>query len=128
MSNFQNRLRDLRKALCMSQEELGKNFNLAKSTISQYELGKRTPDSIMLEKLADFFNVTVDYLLARSEIKNPYAMDGSGVKESSLGNQYYLLDKSGFPEAAIEQIDEYIEFIKYKYCLNEDSRKKGRKK
>ncbi|SNT06210.1 DNA-binding transcriptional regulator, XRE-family HTH domain [Anaerovirgula multivorans] len=124
MSNFQNRLRNLRKALDLSQEELGQKFNLAKSTISQYELGKRTPDSIMLEKFADFFNVTVDYLLGRSEIKNPYDRDVSLVKEPSLETKYYHLDKSRLPVEAIKQINEYIDFIKQKYNSNEDSGKK----
>ncbi len=129
MANFQNRLRDLRKSLDLSQSELGKKFNLAKSTISQYELGKRAPDSIMLEKLADFFNVTVDYLLGRSEIKNPYAKEEPAESELSCETKsYYILEKHTLPAEAIQQIDEYIEFIKQKYDANGYLRKKDPQK
>lgn len=121
MADFQNRLRNLRKALNLSQEELGMKFNLAKSTISQYELGKRTPDSAMLERLADFFDVTVDYLLGRSDIKNPYTDNTILIKDPS---HYYLLDKSGLPEEAVRQIDEYIAFIKQKYDQNGNNENK----
>lgn len=125
MANFQSRLRELRKALDLSQEELGHKFNVAKSTISQYELGKRTPDSIMLEKLADFFDVTVDYLLGRSEIKNPYGKEESLENELSCeAKSYYFLEKHDLPAEAVQRIDEYIEFIKQKYDANGHLRKK----
>ncbi|MFZ5967390.1 MAG: helix-turn-helix domain-containing protein [Bacillota bacterium] len=116
MADFGNRLRNLRKALNLSQEELGQKFNLAKSTISQYELGKRSPDSTMLEKLADFFNVSVDYLLGRTEIKKPYDKDETVEKAYFFETpSSYNFDKAGLPEEAIKQIDAYIEFIKQKY-------------
>ncbi|MBB6215190.1 transcriptional regulator with XRE-family HTH domain [Anaerosolibacter carboniphilus] len=125
MAVFQNRLRELRKALGLSQEKLGQKFNLAKSTISQYELGKRSPDSVMLTKLADFFNVTVDYLLGRTDVKTPYDTETCIERKCLFETKsYYNLDKSGLPEEAIKQIDEYIQFIKHKYLSDETSQKK----
>lgn len=125
MAVFQNRLRELRKSLGLSQEDLGQKFNLAKSTISQYELGKRSPDSVILTKLADFFNVTVDYLLGRTDVKTFYDNETSAAKKCLFETQsYYDLDKSGLPKEAIKQIDDYIEFIKHKYHSGEPLQKK----
>lgn len=72
-------LRSLRKAKGLSMKELGQFVGVAESTISLYENGKRQPDNDTMLRLADFFGVTVDYLLGRDEIKNPpnvYDVDG----------------------------------------------------
>lgn len=67
MVRFGDRLRSLREEKELSQEELGKVLSAAKSTISQYELGKRNPDPDTLIKLADYFYVSIDYLLGRTD-------------------------------------------------------------
>lgn len=66
-------LRSLRKAKGLSMKELGQFVGVAESTISLYENGKRQPDNDTMLRLADFFGVTVDYLLGRENelaIKN----------------------------------------------------------
>ncbi|WP_018130974.1 helix-turn-helix domain-containing protein [Effusibacillus pohliae] len=60
---FGERLRQLRKQKNLTMKEFGKKFGLAESTISGYENGTRTPDLETIEKFADFFGVTVDYLV-----------------------------------------------------------------
>lgn len=65
------RLRSLRLERGLTQEELGRAVGVGKTTISQYENGVRTPDAEMLDRLASFFDVSVDYLLERTD--NPYA-------------------------------------------------------
>lgn len=59
------KLRELRKNKKMSMKELGNIFGLSESTISLYETGGRRIDTDMLQKFADFFDVSVDYLLDR---------------------------------------------------------------
>lgn len=59
------RLKELRLKNKLTQEELGKMLNLTNVSISGYENGDRTPDIENLSKLADYFNVTTDYLLGR---------------------------------------------------------------
>ncbi|GAB6100399.1 hypothetical protein JCM16358_22780 [Halanaerocella petrolearia] len=59
-------LRKLRKEENLTQAQLGKKLNLGESTISLYESNKREPDYKTLKKIADFFNVTADYLLGFS--------------------------------------------------------------
>ena len=62
-------LRKLRKKNNLSMKELGKVLNVSESTISLYESGKREPDFETLIKLAEYFNVSTDYLLGRSDAK-----------------------------------------------------------
>ncbi len=57
------KLRELRKEKGISLKELGAEMGVAESTMSLYENGKRQPDYETLLKLAEFFGVTVDYLL-----------------------------------------------------------------
>lgn len=54
----------------MSQEELGKKIGYGKSTISSYENGNTQPSIEQLCKLSDCFQVTVDYLLARTDVRD----------------------------------------------------------
>lgn len=51
----------------LNQTDLGSALNLATSTISMYENGKREPDFETLETIADYFNVDIDYLLGKTD-------------------------------------------------------------
>lgn len=64
-----NTLRKLRKENKLSQAKLGKILNLSQRTISSYENGERFPDEITLNNIADYFNVSMDYLLGRTNLK-----------------------------------------------------------
>lgn len=58
-----NRIRELRKMQKMTMKELGKVIGVAEGTISQYETGKRQPNNDTLVLLANYFGVSIDYLL-----------------------------------------------------------------
>ncbi len=66
-----DRLKKLRKESGISQLELAKQLQISNVTLSRYETNKRSPDYDTLHALADFFDVTTDYLLGRSNIRNP---------------------------------------------------------
>lgn len=68
---FKGRLDELRRQKKISQAELSKRIGIARTTYSGYENGTREPDHATLEKLADFFDVSIDYLLGRSNEKRP---------------------------------------------------------
>lgn len=68
------RIKKLRKQRKITQEELGKKVNVTKVSISGYENGNRTPDTETLQKIADYFGVSTDYLLGRTDEKE-YAWD-----------------------------------------------------
>lgn len=65
------RLRNLRKEKGLTMKDLGKTFSLAESTISGYENETRKPDLETVDKFADFFEVSADYLMGRSVSKSP---------------------------------------------------------
>lgn len=67
MGNFKNVFKQLRIAVGFTQSEMAEKLGISKSTISMYENGNREPDFETLEKIADFFNVDIDYLLGRTE-------------------------------------------------------------
>lgn len=69
---FGSRLKKLRQEKEITQSELGKILNLSQRSISQYELGIRFPDEVILNLIADFFDVSLDYLFGRTNIKNIY--------------------------------------------------------
>jgi len=51
----------------MTQEQLGKKINVTKVSISGYENGTRSPDVETLQKIAEVFDVSIDYLLGRTD-------------------------------------------------------------
>lgn len=63
------RLRELRLERNMSQQRLAMELSMTQNTISRYENGEREPGIKELIRIADYFNVSLDYLLARSEQK-----------------------------------------------------------
>jgi len=65
---MENRIRQLREDLDLKQSDLAKETGIDQRTISNYETGKSNPDSFALIRLADFFNVSIDYLVCRTNI------------------------------------------------------------
>lgn len=69
MSNFNNQLKTLRQETGLSQQELANKIGISKSSINMYERGEREPGIETLKRMADFFNVDIDYLLGKSQVK-----------------------------------------------------------
>lgn len=67
METLGERLAALRRQRNLSQEELAKLMHLNQSTIAYYEANKKKPSYEVLQSLANFFNVSVDYLLGRTD-------------------------------------------------------------
>lgn len=69
---FGQRLKELRTEKRMTQDDLGKVMNVSKASISLYEKNERTPDQATLIKTADYFDVSLDFLLGRSDKRHYY--------------------------------------------------------
>ena len=61
------RLKEIRQKRHISQIKLAIALGTNQNTVSRYETGEREADYAMLIKIADYFNVSVDYLLERTE-------------------------------------------------------------
>lgn len=68
----QNRLRDLREDKDLKQKDLADYLQIHQTTYSDYELGHANVPVEALHKLADFYGVSIDYLLGRTKVKLPY--------------------------------------------------------
>lgn len=68
----QNRLRDLREDKDLKQRDLAELLKVHQTTYSDYELNRLNIPVAALHTLADFYNVSIDYLLGRTNIKQPY--------------------------------------------------------
>lgn len=75
MAEQKNRIRDLREDLDLRQIDVSNATGIDQKTLSNYETGKTNPDSYALIRLAEFFNVTVDYLLGHSPSTTEYRKD-----------------------------------------------------
>lgn len=69
---YQNRLRDLREDKDIKQKEMAQMLNVHQTTYSDYELDRLNIPISALHILADFYNVSIDYLLGRTNVKVPY--------------------------------------------------------
>ncbi len=65
-----NRLAELRKEHKLSQASLGKEIGVAQNTLCNWEKGNREIDREMIERLADYFKVSIDYLMGKSNYRN----------------------------------------------------------
>ena len=69
---YQNRLRDLREDKDLKQKDIAELLKVHQTTYSDYELGRLNIPIAALHTLADYFGVSVDYLLGRTNIKQAY--------------------------------------------------------
>ena len=61
------RLKELRKSRGMTQQKLASELSMTQKRISHYEIGDHEPNFVALIKIADYFDVSVDYLLGRTD-------------------------------------------------------------
>ena len=74
---YRLRIRDLREDRDLSQKVLAEYLQIHQTTYSDYELGRVNVPVTSLHKLADFYGVSVDYLLGRTDVKKPYPKTGT---------------------------------------------------
>lgn len=66
---LKDRLKELRKDKNITQKELSKELNLAYTTYNGYEIGKIIPPIDKVELLSEYFDVTIDYLVGKTDLK-----------------------------------------------------------
>ncbi len=119
MAKFGERLRLLRTEKGLSQMEFAKQVKLTKSSVNMYERCEREPNLETIERIADYFNVDLDYLLGKSEFTNKYDWLHSGSAKNIIPmpemRQIPLIGSiaCGAPVLAEEHIEEYINIPKH---------------
>ncbi|NIK12834.1 transcriptional regulator with XRE-family HTH domain [Alkalibacillus almallahensis] len=118
MNNFSHRLKKLREKEKMSREILANKVGVSYSTIAKYESGVREPDFSTLEKLSSVLDVTVDYLLGKTDKEQ--GNDFDPIAEHNRLLEKYGIEDSGFfdiekwkqmgPEE-MKQLESYFQFI-----------------
>ena len=103
--NFAKRLKDLRISRGLTQDDLARELNLVKSSISMYENGKRKPSFEVLEAVADYFNVNLDSLYGAKGVFIPslkkvpmlgYAAAGQPLENLDGQDTYYVETNSKY--------------------------------
>jgi len=75
LSEFKTRLRMLRESAGLTQEDMAKALGISRTRLASYEQGQREPGLELLEEIADYFNVDMDYLIGRNEQNTLNGMD-----------------------------------------------------
>ena len=108
-----NRIRELRKKKGITMKQLGEVVDLAESTISQYETGKREPDNETLLKISEYFEVTVGYLIGAEEAieKAPTKPGERSVSDDDI--KFALFGGDGeITDAMYEEVKRFAAFVK----------------
>lgn len=103
------RLAQLRKEKKLTQRELSKELNISNSSLALYETEKRQPDYNTLNKLADYFDVSTDYLLGRTIVRKPVDTIA-----------FHSLDDDDLTEEGKEELAKLRELVKLKYGKKKD--------
>ena len=112
-----HRIAKLREKRGLTQGNLAEKIGISRASLSHYETNRREPDYDTLEKIADFFNVSVDYLLGRTE--RPEVVLDDDIREfvASLElSDEKILDKFTFTidgeQLTPEEAKRFISFIR----------------
>ena len=106
-------LADLREERGIPQKELASQLNISISTVSNYENGIHCPDFNMLCRIADYFDVTTDYLLGRTRYPSPL-----GNLNQTLTDNYTISDlintTLSLSTRDVQALLEYVELLKFR--------------
>ncbi|MBE6008556.1 MAG: helix-turn-helix domain-containing protein [Lachnospiraceae bacterium] len=92
---FKERLKTLRKQKGITQSDLAGILNYGYTAVSNYESGRNEPSIKDLKKIAEFFDVSMDYLLCVNDIKNPYVVSSDKEPDEEFLQKYSYLSSEG---------------------------------
>lgn len=118
------RLRVLREEKGITQAEIASALGVDRTTYTKYESGASIPDARMLEKLADFFEISVDYLLGRTESRKHIVDLPEDYKVDPDKLQVFARASRALPEEEMKKIREYAAMLIDKHIREEREKKK----
>ena len=105
-----NRIKFLREESNMTQQELANKLDGAKSTVAMYENETRKPSMEVLLRLSEIFNCSIDYLLGKTDIRNPGKQIDDVLNEAMIGMSKE--DYEALTETQKKQIRDFALFVK----------------
>lgn len=103
MKKFGDRLKELRKEKELSQGELAKKFNTGKASICNYEKNIRLPDANTITRYAQFFEVSVDYMLGITNNRNENLNPADGYIK--------IIEKAKEKNISPERLNQILDFL-----------------
>lgn len=100
-----NRIKELRMEKNIKQEDLARELSVSKSAIGMYERNEREPNNEITLKLSEFFNVSTDYLLGKTNIRKS---EKSFKEQFGISQEEYMK----LSDNAKNEIKNYIKYIK----------------
>ena len=119
-----NRLKELRKQKGLTQLEFAKAINSAQSTVANWENGVRDIDNDRLKTLADFFDVTIDYLLGRTDAPTPPGKENAPIQDEDLKFALWGPTKEELTDEDLEDVRRYAQFVAERKKQKRDEGKK----
>lgn len=114
-------LKLLREQKNLTQSQLGEILGIARNSISRYENGEREPDNETILKLADFFQVTTDFLLGKTDKKTSSSL--SKDDEAILKEIKYAFSGDYNKELTVEEKKELVNLAKIARSIKEGKQK-----
>jgi Predicted transcriptional regulators len=106
-----NKIKQLRIDRGWTQDDLGTKLNVKRAAISKYESGKIPLTGETLKLLSDIFDVSTDYILGKTDIKNPHQTIAAHRTDDP---------KNPLPPEALQSIEDFKKFIYKKYGVKYD--------
>ena len=111
MEKLSTRLKLLRSEKDVKQKDVAKFLDISSSAYGFYEQDKRTPTPDMVLKLAEYFDVSTDLILGKSDNRKETKKEINATTIAA----HRLGDIEDLPDEAIDQLNDYIEMLKLKY-------------
>lgn len=112
---FADKLKELRAINGLTQAEFAHEFSISNGTIAMWETGKRTPDIETIKRIANYFNVSVDYLVDNDEERH-------SVSEKDI--KFALFHGAeGITDEMYAEVKQFAEMVK----LREENKRKDKK-
>lgn len=101
-----NRIKELREAAGIQQKELAIALKVSQPTVSDWESGRKLPSARSTMKLAEYFVVSVEYLLGGEVTKDSKSISDDDIKFALFG------DVSNITDAQFEEVKRFAQYIK----------------
>lgn len=103
-----NRIKILREEFNFTQQDLANKLECSKSVIGLYESETRKPSMEILLKLSEIFDCSIDYILGKSDIRNPEEL--KNIPHANSGG----VDITGLDKDDLKELQAQIDYMKWK--------------